>query len=289
MKFCLRWNNISRCLQEADEISIEYIEDKGLVDFMEKYAGKRIIIRMTSDIFNDTEIAKLAAIHRQLPQYDFTIGLKSYNKQIIKKLQEKDLSFYITTPVVDWETLYHYVMELKVSDIDITGPLGFDLIKVRKIINRAGGVTKVRATPNIAASSTSYCNDLIKFFIRPEDLELYETYIDVIEFTETNALEHQDTFFNIYAKEHMFIGKLNQMIYNVPNLNIDNLGLIQYFGERRISCGRECLYAGRCKRCYTLSSIAEKMGTEVRGKVKENLKEQQKELDSAYEKAIHKN
>lgn len=289
MKFCAKWNNISKCLNEVDEISIEYIEDKGLIDFMEKYAGKRIIIRVMANDFKESEIAKLAAIHNHLPQYDFTVGLNFCNPKVIKLLQEKEVSFYILKPVQDWETLNEYIYNYKVSDVDITGPLGFDLIKVKKVINQAGGVTKIRAIVNVGASQTHYYNPLISFFIRPEDLELYEPYIDVVEFPGGCLLEYQDTFFNIYAKEHIFIGKLNQLIYNVPTLNIDNLGLIQYFGDRRISCGRECLKGGRCKRCYTLAKISETIGPEVREKVKENLKEQQKELDSAYEKAIHKN
>ena len=48
MKYCLKWNNLSKKLDKADEISIIYQEDKGLVDFMRKYANKRIILRIDS-------------------------------------------------------------------------------------------------------------------------------------------------------------------------------------------------------------------------------------------------
>ena len=53
MKYCLKYTNICTKLNRANEISIKYIEDKGLVDFMKKFSfgdeekmiiGKRVII-----------------------------------------------------------------------------------------------------------------------------------------------------------------------------------------------------------------------------------------------------
>ena len=272
MKYCLKWNNISQCLNDADEISIKYIEDKGLVDFMNKYAGKRIIIRLESTDFKDSEIAKLTAIRNSL-DFDFTVGLPTQDMKLANKLKAKDIPFYFLTPVKDWETLNFYITEVGVSDIDISGPLGFDLPKVTNFLARYAPDTIIRATPNALSSLHDTCPPLQKFFIRPNDIDLYEQYIDVLEF---EGIEHQDTFYKIYSQEKIFIGKLSQVIYDFP-LPIDNMGLITAFSERRIDCGRQCLYGGRCKRCMTLSQISEKMGPYVREKVKENLQKELKE------------
>lgn len=269
MKYCLKWNNRCYHLKDADEISIKYIEDKGLLDFLEKYADKRIILRIIAKDFIDSELAKLVAIKRQFPDYQFTVALDEYHPQLIEKMKEKELPFYIAQPVKNWEVLNHYVKDLKVSDIDLSGALGFELLKVKRFLEKFGPNTKVRITPNIITSDSLHCPPLQMFFVRPDDLDQYEPYVDVVEF---EGLEHQDTFFNIYAKEKTFVGKLNQVIYNFP-LSIDNLGLIPSFGERRIGCGRECLYGGKCRRCNNLADLSQEMGTRARTKIIENIKE----------------
>jgi hypothetical protein len=269
MKYCLKWNNRCYHLKDADEISIKYIEDKGLLDFLEKYANKRIILRIIAKDFIDSELAKLVAIKRQFPDYQFTVALDEYHPQLIEKMKEKELPFYILQPVKNWEVLNHYVKDLKVSDVDLSGALGFELPKVKRFLEKFGPNIKVRVTPNIITSDSLHCPPLQMFFIRPDDLDQYEPYVDVVEF---EGLEHQDTFFNIYAKEKTFVGKLNQVIYNFP-LSVDNLGLISSFGERRIGCGRECLYGGRCRRCDNLVDLSQEMGTRARTKIIENIKE----------------
>ena len=251
MKYCLKWNNLCTHLKDADEISIRYIEDKGLLDFMKKYADKRIILRLESTNFSDNEIAKLVAIRRQFPEYSFTVALPNEDMNLVNKFKEHDVPFYFLTPVQDWETLNYYIRELGVSDIDLSGPLGFELPKVKKLLERLELFVQIRITPNIIRASTQHCPPLKMFFIRPDDIDLYADYVDVVEF---EGIEHQDTFFNIYAKKKTFIGKLNQVIYNFP-LPIDNLGLIKYFGEGRIGCGRKCLAGIRCNRCDTLRVI----------------------------------
>lgn len=271
MKYCLKWNNRCTHLKDADEISIQYIEDKGLVDFMQKYADKRIILCVKSKGFKDTEIAKLAAIRKQYPDYRFTVGIDELNIPLALVLTQKEIPFYFQEPVQDWETFYWYTKDLKVSDVNICGALGFELPKVKRFLEKNGLETIIRATPNVMTSITENCPPLQTFFIRPNDIDLYDEYIDVIEFY---GIEHQDTFYNIYAKEKQFIGKLNQVIYDFP-LAIDNLGLTTLFGQRRISCGRECLSGGRCRRCMTMEEMSTPMGKYVRDKVKENLQKQE--------------
>ena len=273
MKYCLKWNNRCSHLKDADEISIKYIEDRGLVDFMQKYAEKRIIIRLESTNFSDSEIAKLSAIKKQYPEYRFTVGLPQNDYNLALKLTEKNIPFYFLKPVQNWEDFRFYVTEFGVSDIDVSGAFAFELPKVKRFLEKIGVNTIIRATPNIIQSQTDNCPPLQHFFIRPDDIDLYEPYIDVIEF---EGIEHQDTFYNIYAKEKMFIGKLNQIIYNFP-LPIDNLGLINAFTERRINCGRECLSGGRCNRCMIFEKISEKMGPVVREKIKDKLQKTTKE------------
>ena len=263
MKYCLKWNNFCKHLKDADEISINYIEDKGLVKFMEKYAGKRIIIHLASVNFANDEIAKLAAIHTQYPDYKFTVALPALNLQLIAKLKEKDIPFYIALPVQNWEDFNYYTKELGVTDIDISGALGFELKSVRHFLDRNDLYTIVRATPNKITSISPSCPPLQQFFIRPDDIDIYAEYIDVIEF---EGIEHQDTFFDLYANKKYFLGKLNQVIYNYPFAN-ENVGLIDEFGSRRANCKRQCLSGGRCKRCEALLNISDDISSKIKEKI----------------------
>ena len=276
MKYCLKWTNLCQNLKNVDEISIKYIEDKGLLDFMKKYAGKRIILRVIADGFAESEVAKLVAINNQFPEYKFAVALDKVNTALIKTFTEKEVPFYIQEPVQDWETLNYYTTQLGVCDIDISGPLGFELPKVKKFLDDLNLKVNIRMTPNYARGGTENCPPLKRFFVRPEDIDQYEPYVDIIEFA---GIDNQDTFYQVYAKGKSFIGKLNQVIYNFPH-GIENIALIPQFTERRIACGRTCLSGGYCHRCETLTGLSQKMAPQVREKIMENIRQELKEKSS---------
>jgi hypothetical protein len=122
----------------------------------------------------------------------------------------------------------------------------------------------------LVSSELPQIPQLVQFFIRPDDIDMYEPYADIIEF---EGLEYQDNFYNIYAKQKLFYGNLNQIIYDFQDA-IDNKGLISLFTERRINCGRECLKGGRCKRCFSLAKINQQMSVYAKERIKENIKKQ---------------
>ena len=273
MKYCLKYTNICTKLNRADEISIKYIEDKGLVDFMKKFSSQRIILRVDTWNFSQNEIRKLIAIRKQYPEYNFTVALSNLDKDIVPVFQKENIPFFEDEPCQDWET-FNLLLEVGVSDIDISGPLAFEMSKVKRVLNSFNRKVVIRATPNKVVKFREGTDDLVGFYIRPEDVEMYEDFIDVLEF---EGLEHQDTFFSIYAENKSFIGNLNQCIYNFQK-PIDNKGLITLFGEKRRDCGRQCLSGGCCNRCYTLADLAKPMGERARNKILETIKKEQEKL-----------
>ena len=116
MKYCLKWTNLCKHLKDADEITIKYIEDRGLVDFLQKYADKRINLSIQTDNFPETEINKLAAIHKQYPELNFAVALDKYNKVLIDRFFGLGIDFYISEPCQDWETFWQLIMNDCVSD-----------------------------------------------------------------------------------------------------------------------------------------------------------------------------
>ena len=270
MKYCLKYINICTKLHKADEISIQYIEDKGLVNFMEKFSSQRIILRVEATYFPESEVRKLIAITKTYPDYRFAVAMGGYVQKLGHTLKEAGIDFFESTPCTDWERL-NYLIKEGVSDINLSGPLAFDLGNVHRVLNILNSTAQVRVTPNSCMRLNPNTDPLVGFFIRPEDVEVYEGLVDVLEF---EGLEHQDTFYSIYAEQKMFIGNLNQCIYNF-NKPIDNKGLISLFGERRKTCGQQCLKGGRCHRCYDLADLAKPMGERAREQILDTIKAEQ--------------
>ena len=73
MRYCLKYTNLCKNLSKADEIQIQYIEDRGLLKFLEKFAAQRIILARES-FLPDSELGKLIAIHNQYPEYNFAVS-----------------------------------------------------------------------------------------------------------------------------------------------------------------------------------------------------------------------
>ena len=273
MKYCLKYTNICTKLNKCQEISIKYIEDKGLVDFMKKFSSQRIILNINPQSFAEGELCKLIAIKKQYPEYNFAVAMSEYEPSCAERLRKANIPFFDVNCCMDWEQ-FNMLLKAGVSDINISGPLAFEMSKVKRVLEVLDRKVIVRATPNIVTNFNPNTDSLIGFYIRPEDIELYEGFIDVLEF---EGLEHQDTFFSIYAENRSFIGNLNQCIYNFQE-SIDNKGLVTLFGERRRDCGRQCLNGGLCNRCYTLAALAKPMGERARDKILEAIRKEREEM-----------
>lgn len=276
MKYCLRYTNICTKLNRADEITIKYIEDKGLVAFLEKYKSKRVNLLISATDFPDTEMKKLIAIKKTYPNYRFAVAINGYNYDLMLRLREAELPFYMATPCTDWE-LFRLLIAVGVCDINVSGPLAFEMSKVKRVLDSLDRKVQVRATPNSVEKFYSPTESVLGFFIRPEDTDAYEGYIDIFDF---EGLDMQDVFYDIYAERKTFIGNLNQCIYGFKE-PVDNKGLISLFGERRRDCGRQCLRDGRCRRCYSLLDLANPMGERACEKILEILRKEQEKYQSS--------
>ena len=102
MRYCLKYTNLCKNLSKADEIQIQYIEDRGLVDFMNKYANKRIVLLVDSKSFPDSEINKLIAIKKTYPDLQFTVCLNEYSEGLVEVLKKANLAFFIAILLVQF-------------------------------------------------------------------------------------------------------------------------------------------------------------------------------------------
>lgn len=146
--------------------------------------------------------------------------------------------------------------ERKVSDVYITGELGFKMSLAREIADRYQ--VNLRVVPNCPTISgfkplvVSKEEALTSFWIRPEDLFKYEDYIDIVEFYAIN--NEQPTYYNIYFQDKKWEGNMSALTCGV--LDLENATLISSFTEFRINCGKACL-RNRCHACSRFAITAD--------------------------------
>ena len=152
---------------------------------------------------------------------------------------------------------FNALCEMGVTDVYVTGQLAFQMNTVRKLSEKFSHV-KIRVIPNMAQVSgfgighMQEGGNITAFWIRPEDLYLYEGCVDVVEFIGRD--EKQSVFYEIYFLDKRWNGNLGVIIAGLGDVN--NLGIPSDFTIRRLDCGKSCL-VDRCHSCYKYKSLAD--------------------------------
>ena len=174
-----------------------------------------------------------------------------YNEEFLSRAQEFEIPFFFTNFVTSIDQLYGF-MKYNPTDMYICEELGFFLDKVSKILHDNN--IKVRVFPNICQSSFSETESIKTFFIRPEDIFIYATFVDIFELI--SDAERQETLFKIY-KQGKWFGKIKEVIPTFKG-ELDSKYLLGNFGMIRSKCGKRCLYKpGSCAICDRFIEVAD--------------------------------
>lgn len=236
--------------QEADEVRCP-VNQLGLIfNFIKDNPDKRYNIKIFKHEENwNKAIEQIDIVKAITPNYT----VQCENVTHLRRLLLEGYNAYLRFPVADWESFTN-LKELGVSDIYIDGPLGFQCndIKSSKV------EVKIRVSPTVSpnASLSNSANENT-FFIRPEDLSLYEEVIDIIDFSETDQ-EKEDILFSIY-KRGIFNFDLKELIQTL-NMSVPNLFINPEFAKFRLNCGQRCKAPGRvCHSCETQFILTNKI------------------------------
>jgi len=248
MKYCLNYNQFtehSSYIHQVDEWNIIFNEkDTTLLEFLNLHLDKRINL-----IISDMKFFKFC---EELTKKYSNIYIKFTNNLIeeVEKIDKINFNFYFDTLVNNID-LMQQLIQLKVSDIYIVEDLGFNLKKLSPYLHKQN--IQIRTYPNVAQSQWSNLPALKKFFIRPEDIDLYSNYIDVIEFFGED--KKMDIYMDIYKNKKKWLGRLDEIIIDF-NSTIDNKYIIPKFAEIRAGCNRRCLKGEICHRCEQIENLA---------------------------------
>lgn len=256
-------NKNFKYIDEVDEITILYKrKDTTLLDFLLKHSGQRVNIYIADaeDFLNNNCINIFSSIKEKYPLLNFVLFFSDKEKELLQKVKDYNLKYFFTTYVKDWDSL-HYMAELKPTDIFIVEALCFELKDVAKFLHSQG--IDVRCFANVAQSSSESTPALKNFFIRPEDVDFYEPYIDCIEFFGHDLDDYQiNTYYKVYKYDKEWFGNLREIIIGL-DVDIKSYAIIPSFPKYRLNCGKRCLKGRKCKICETIletSATLEKKG-----------------------------
>lgn len=260
MKYCINYSNKSHIIDKVDEILIRYDKNKILelfTQFIPAHLNQRVIVQLIEEDNIDTivnNLKKIISIYNENKDIKFDIQLPFYNQKFIEELKDTNLKYFFRAAANSWDKFTSLISQ-NVSDIYITDELAFELDKVAEIAHKNN--IKVRIYPNVAQSRWDKLSDILKFFIRPEDIEMYEPYVDVCEFYGDKA-QQIDTYYKIYQEDKKWFGDLQEIIIGLDS-KIDSRYIIPRFAEKRIKCGKDCLKGGKCEMCKRILDLSEQL------------------------------
>lgn len=254
MQFCIYYCAPDmQYINEAQQISFLYKpQDDTIEEFIKRHDTQHHYILM-GEPFNATNIARLKALKEQSDNWTLVVsGDMDLESNFVKMVKDIAPRFMFGTPAAEWYQL-QTMLQCGVSEVIITGFLGFCMPDVRKECNKFG--TKIRVIANFASATWFSCPAIKKFFIRPEDVKYYANYADTIEFEGDKNL--QEVCYRAYTKGEWF-GDLSEIIINL-NDELDSRRLPRNFGELRTKCHMRCICGGQCGVCRSMIDFAKIM------------------------------
>lgn len=249
MKYCVQFYRDFRHFNEVSEIILKYgTRTPGLVEAVQKYdVTQRVIVDLClcdeEDFLASTEIfMKACEVH---PNIAFR-AMPDQFPQLRAYCEAWNRNFFYATHATTEEIIKAYIAD-GVSDIYLTDDLGFSFNKLHSKYNVNFRLfLNVAQVPNERSKEPNFNG----FFIRPDDVHLYD-YDNVI-FEFFGPLDRQSVLYEIYSKGK-WLGDLNDLILGL-NLHIDNRTITPGFGQARQICQHKC---GECSICDTTAHVAE--------------------------------
>ena len=225
-------------LEQADEI--KFLSSTNFYDIAEKYPDKKFVLEVDKSITEEGWLGIAAAAS----EYDITVCLDAL--ELAQECIKRGFKFYWKYPITSYYEL-RGLIDLGVSQVFLGAPLYFDL----PFISRLG--VPIRLCANQCYFDSIPREDgVCGTYIRPEDVDIYDKYIETIEFLAPK--EKEATLFKIY-KNKVWKGNLDILLNNF-NWNVDNRIIPEQFGEARVQCRQSCQGHGSCKLCYSAIKLA---------------------------------
>lgn len=234
---------------------------KELNDFIEAYQGYRINLIFEEEFDKEKDLRIIQALMQKFINTNkIVVRLEKYQKQLDLFLTQKHILHYYNEYVSDIDR-FNGFLNLAITDILITNNLMFSIsflsekAKAKNIL--------LRTFCNVAQTPWESTPSLKTFFIRPEDMKIYNNYIDVFEFILPITQEgREDTsklniYYKIFAIDQKWRGPLKEIIMGYEGEE-ENQYIIRQFAEKRVKCQKKCSFkSGSCVLCDRIINLGE--------------------------------
>jgi hypothetical protein len=180
----------------------------------------------------------------------FCLKYNKYGIEISKLMKKNNIPFFFNRHANSWDEIMG-LLSTGVSEIYVCEELCFDLPTIADIAHMVD--VKIRVIPNICQSKWENTPSLKQFFIRPEDMPIYEQYVDVFEFWGDKRT--YNVLYETYALKRKWFGPLKEIILGFEG-ETDNKCIIPTFGEVRSRCGKRCNKGKNCHICEKIDKLA---------------------------------
>ena len=283
MKYCIPYYKNFRYNDIINEIILNYATYReNIVQVLQEQNWKeeqRIIIDVT--LGGTPDIVPILMMCKK-EHKNIAIRLDKIQEDLINEMREAEdpIPFFYSNHINTADEVYGAIKK-GVSDVYITESLAFNIAEVGKYCKNKG--INVRVIPNIAQYRVGYKNEIpdpCKFFIRPEDTDIYEPYVDVFELIGPN--DRLSVLFEIYNNKQ-WLGDLQTLIVGL-NESFFNTGLVPYFGPERTKCNQKCMQE-KCNLCLQMKDLSDRFKDNKLEITREKHKEWQHETKS-YQEAM---
>ena len=228
MKYCVSGRQPKSVLTQADEIKMQYKDRDRLLDYIDEFSDKTFILHIPKG----TEDINWKLYKAYSDKVNFMFCIDDLN--FAKECNKNGIKFYWTFPIFTWYELKS-IIELNPCYIMLNAPLSFNLEKIKTVTN-----IPIRLCPNLAYDPyIPRQNGIYGSWIRPEDIGIYETYVDTFEFI-VDELGKEATLLHIYKDNGCWPGNLNLLFTNF-HVNVDNRAIPKEIGQYRANCGQRCM------------------------------------------------
>lgn len=254
MKYCITYNkNNKNAIEQVEELLIQYNEKKDFLECLLQYPQKRIIIAFDAINLTEEILKTIIKIKKENKEIQMALRVqKNIEPELISIMQENKIDFFLNYYAYNLDIFWGLV-KMGVSDIYITEDLGFNLVTIKSLIKEKNII--IRAFPNIAQSAWKDTEDYKKFFIRPDDIDFYSQYIDVLEIITTN----ENVLLNIYKELKTWNGELKEIIIGIES-PIDNRNIISTFSTYRVGCEKKC-NKNKCEICKHIFDLSQTLSS----------------------------
>jgi len=244
MKYCLRSRLPARFLQQADEIRIDYRDRATIPDLAHLYPDKPLILfpPMDRSEYDWSEITRFNHLANN------NLILNCADIATAQKAKELELRFFLALEAQSYWDL-EGMMNLGAEYAYVGIPLFFDLKHTLDLD------IKLRTIPTVAYNHTlPHSDGVCGQWIRPEDVDNYEGYIEVFEF-EPCPIQREQALFKTYALDKHWSTRLDLLVEDLGSPAINRM-IPPDLAERRLSCRQRCMSGGSCHLCWTYFKLA---------------------------------